>query len=85
MLPSEAGIDGMMNTKTMIAPWSVKALLYVSESMKFLPAVKSSVRTATASSPPTRKNASTDTRYMTPMRLWSTVVSQLMIPGSAVR
>ncbi len=71
--PSAAGTLGMMKRKTMTAPWSVKKRLYVSASMMVLPREKSSRRTSSAKMPPARKARLTIVRYISPMRLWSSV------------
>jgi hypothetical protein len=59
----------MMTRKTITAPCSVNIWLYVSCSMMVLPCVSSSVRRISANEPPSAKAASTDARYMMPMRL----------------
>ena len=73
MFSRAAGIDGMMKRNTMIAPWSVNALLYMVGDMIVSPGVMSSMRTSSAKKPPTAKNNRIDARYMMPRRLWSTV------------
>ena len=68
--PRAAGIDGMITRNTMIAPCSVKALLYWSAVIQLTSPGKSSlVRTKSAITPPTKNDESTATRYITPMRL----------------
>ncbi len=83
--PSAAGMLGMMKRKTMIAPWSVKKRLYVSASTIVFPRVKSSSRRSSAKMPPARNARQTIVKYISPMRLWSIVVSQARIPRVAVR
>ena len=85
-LPSAAGIDGMITRNTMIAPCSVNALLYCSAVIQATSPGKSSfVRTRIAITPPTKNDASTAKRYITPIRLWSSVKSQERIPRRNVR
>ena len=71
----------------MIAPWSVKNWLYTSASTPGMvaPGVSSSVRTSRAKIPPTRKEPSTATRYIRPIRLWSSVSAQERKPLVNVR
>ena len=47
--------------------------------------VSNSMRTSSAKMPPRKNAASTDHRYMTPIRLWSTVRSQLFKPFGELR
>ena len=47
--------------------------------------VISESRTISAKQPPSRKAQSTPTRYITPMRLWSSVPAQLMKPVVSFR
>ena len=85
-LPSAAGIPGMTNRKIITAPWSVNIWLYWSALMIALfPGVRSFVRTRSAKTPPRRNDARIDTRYITPMRLWSRVNSQDFRPRPWVR
>jgi len=79
-LPRAAGMAGMMTRNTMIAPWRVKARLYISADMMVVLGVSSSSRISKASSPPMIMKATTDQKYIKPMRLWSTVVSQFQRP-----
>ncbi len=82
--PSAPGTLGMMNRKTMIAPCSVKAWLYMWPDMKVFFGVRSSRRTSIAKNPPSANAMSVLTRYIRPMRLWSTVVSHDQTPASAL-
>ena len=49
------------------------------------PGVSSSMRSSSAKTPPRKNPVSVNARYMTPMRLWSSVVSQDRTPFSALR
>ncbi len=69
----------------MIAPWSVNMMLYVSADMIDWRGVSSSVRISRASTPPRKNDASTETMYITPMRLWSRVNSHDWRPRVCVR
>ena len=74
-----------MNRNTIIAPCSVKKRLYFSAVTTLLAEQRccgfsSARRTSSAKMPPIRNATSTATRYMTPMRLWSTVDIQLQMP-----
>ena len=84
-LPSAAGIDGMMKRNTMIAPCSVNMRLYVSAPMIVRPGVSSSRRTRSAKMPPRMNANRIEARYMMPIRLWSSVVSQLFRPFGVLR
>ena len=53
----------------MIAPCRVKTWLYWSAVMIVPPGVRSSVRISSAKTPPRKKLTSTETRYITPIRL----------------
>jgi hypothetical protein len=75
----------MMNRKIMMAPWSVNTRLYVSALMMVRPGVRSSMRISIANIPPSRNANRMEARYMTPMRLWSTVVSQDLRPRGVLR
>ena len=69
-LPSAAGTDGTITRNTMIAPCSVNALLYCSAVIhSTAPGKRSFVRTRRAMTPPTKNEASTAKRYITPIRL----------------
>ena len=78
--PSTPGMTGMRNRNSMIVPWAVNALLYWSSS-RIAPvgAIKFS-RTSMTARPPNRKNTLAVTRYIRPMRLWSTVSSHDKTP-----
>ncbi len=52
--------------------------------MMVRPGVKSSSRTSSAKMPPSMKAVIVLQRYMTPMRLWSSVVSHDQMPFSAL-
>ena len=79
-LPKAPGIAGMMTKKVMIAPCKVKKRLYVSASMIVSPGAINSVRMPRAKRPPSKKLASVAITYITPIRLWSSVMSHDMIP-----
>ena len=84
-LPNTPGIAGIMNRKIMTTPCSVNMRLYVFAPMMVGSGVSSSSRIAIAKMPPSRNITSTDTRYMTPIRLWSSVSSHDLTPRSAFR
>ncbi len=69
MLPSAAGMPGMMTRNTITAPCSVKKLLYVSPATSCLPGAHSSVRTISANAPPTISAIRIAHRYIIPIRL----------------
>ncbi len=69
-LPSAAGTLGMMTRNTITAPCRVKRWLYMSAVIQLTSPGKSSlVRMASAKTPPTKNDVSTENRYITPMRL----------------
>jgi hypothetical protein len=84
-LPNAAGIDGMMNRNTMMRPCSVNTWLYASAVMMVCFGVSSSMRTSNAMMPPRKNAVNTDHRYITPMRLWSTVYSHVFMPFGELR
>src|SRR5687768_232740 len=67
----------------MVTACMVNIWLYHSADMKVLFGTISWVRTSSASRPPTRKKEKETQKYMMPTFLWSTVVSQLMMPVGA--
>ncbi len=71
---------GMMKRNTITTPCMVKRWLYVSASTMVLPGVSSSMRTSRAKIPPRRNAKRTKPRYMTPIRLWSSVVNHDRTP-----
>ena len=80
----------MMNRNTITTPCSVKKRLYISAVTQCLPnsvccGLSSARRTSIAKMPPIRNAVLTPHRYMTPIRLWSTVDIQLQMPFSALR
>ena len=87
-LPSVAMTDGMMNRNTITMPCIVNTWLYVSGVM-IEPAPSgpltenSSSRTRRARMPPMENASETATRYMIPMRLWSTVSAHDLIHAHA--
>lgn len=66
---------GIMNSHTMVTPWSVNIRLYARCPMTVRPGVSSSMRSASANTPPRKKKLSVSPRNISPMRLWSCVVS----------
>ena len=66
---------GMTNRKIIVVPCIVKSWSYASGDSCLPSAVSSWMRMASAIRPPTRKKNSVRTRYMIPIRLWSTVES----------
>ncbi len=75
-----AADSGMTARKIIVVPCIVNSWLNVSAETTVPFGCISWARMITASRPPIRKNTSAVTRYSTPIRLWSTVVSQLQIP-----
>jgi len=84
-LPSAAGMPGMMNRKIITAPCSVNMWLYVSADMIVGPGENNSVRNSAAKAPPKPSDAMIAIRYITPIRLWSSVNSQDAMPRVCVR
>ena len=84
-LPRTAGIDGIRKKNTMITPCIVNSLLYVSGCTKSAAGVTSSRRIIIAKKPPMAKNAVTDTRYSSAIRLWSRVSSHDARPWALFR
>ena len=78
--PSTAGTDGIRKKKTMITPWTVNSLLYVSEMNQVFVGWMSSMRRSTAASPPTAKKNVIEIRYRIAIRLWSVVRSHDLTP-----
>ena len=77
-------LSGMIARKIMVVPCIVNSWLYVSGDRNVLFGVPSWIRSSSASMPPIRKKTKAVAPYRMPMRLWSTVVSQLHRPvGSA--
>src|SRR6478609_104806 len=87
----------MIPRKIIEVPCIVNTCLYISGVRKVWSGACSCHRIKSASQPPIRKKMKAEAPYRIPMRLWSTVVSQLLIPvaswallmfvspGSAVR
>src|SRR6478736_1588684 len=87
----------MTPRKIIEVPCIVNSWLYISGVRNVWSGIRSCQRISRASRPPIRKNRKAEAPYMMPIRLWSTVVSQLLIPvdswvwlivrfpGSAVR
>src|SRR6266487_5378312 len=75
-LPNPARI-GTTTRKIIVVPWIVKSASYESRRMKCSFGVASCARISSARIPPATKNARLVAMYMIPIRLWSTVVSQL--------
>src|ERR687887_2624944 len=61
----------------MVVPWIVKSSSYESRRMKCSFGVASGARISSGGTPPATKKARLVAMYMIPIRLWSTVVSQL--------
>ena len=80
-LPSDAGMLGTMKRNTITTPWNVNSRLYSSAVRKSEPGFISSARTISAAMPATAKKSETVNRYITPIRLWSTVVAHALIVG----
>ena len=84
-LPIAAGIDGMITRKIITAPCSVNIWLYWSWLMIVGPGLQSSARTINAMMPPRNRATKMPTRYIMPMRLWSSVKAQDMKPRLQLR
>ena len=88
-------MPGISTRKIMIAPWSVKIWLYglVDVDASGLGLVEQQsrrassncVRMSMAKRPPRNMATSTETRYITPIRLWSSVKIQEEMPRLCVR
>jgi len=83
--PKPAGIAGMRNNQTITTPWRVKSWLYMLGETRVGPGVRCSSRRIRAKTPPTRRKSVTETRNITPMRLWSFVESQDQMVVSQLR
>ena len=70
----------MMTRKTIVVPCIVNSWLNVSAETAPMFGRINWYRIRTASTPPTRKKKSAVWRYSVPIFLWSTVVSQYMMP-----
>ena len=79
-----AALRGMIARKIMVVACIVNISLYCCAERKLLFGTASWMRMNRASSPPTRKKNRADIPYRKPIRLWSTVVSQLTRPVLAV-
>ena len=72
--------NGIITMKIMVVPCMVNMALNHSAEMREASEVVSCKRINPASIPPTRKKIKAETPYRAPIRLWSTVVSQLHRP-----
>ena len=78
--PNTAGRPGMMKRKIIMIPWSVKNVLYVCGSMMVLPGVSISRRIRNPNVTARRKNTDIETRYSSPIRLWSVLKIHALMP-----
>ena len=76
----KAAPNGMIARKIMVVACMVNSALNISALTMVLFGVQSCRRITSASSPPSTKNVPAETPYRMPIRLWSTVVSQLHRP-----
>ncbi len=80
----KAAPSGITAKKIIVRPCIVKIWLYWSAVRNVCSGRASWMRMRSASAPPTRKKKKAVMKYMMPIFLWSTVVSQLHLPVSAV-
>ena len=71
----------MTKKKIIVTPCIVNSSLKVSAPTTSRPAARAACGSSSASTPPATKNASVAKKYRSPIRLWSTVVSQPRTPG----
>ena len=75
-----AAPNGMIARKIMVVACIVNSALNICALTSVLFGVHSCKRMTSASRPPKTKNVPAETPYRMPIRLWSTVVSQLHSP-----